>query len=175
MSYPYWKQGPSTQPATFFYKLTMKKLKKNWLMHDQLQLLATILTRWLCPVASTKALDLPHQAMHVVLYWRTTAAIIMASKVGPLFYRCFVCCCPGGHWDNTEQVVTQWRRPVASGKALDVLHQEMCTVLHPCLPMATKMANNRGAFVHLCHLFCVIIHSYKTMLWSIKTNPELQY
>ncbi len=33
--------------------------------------------------------------------------------------------------------------------------------------MAIKMANNRGAFVHCCRLFCMIICSYKTMLWSI--------
>ncbi len=31
MSYPYWKQGPYRQPVTFFYELTIKKLKKNGL------------------------------------------------------------------------------------------------------------------------------------------------
>jgi hypothetical protein len=36
-------------------------------------------------VASTKALDFLHQAMHAILYWRTAAAIKMASKVGPFF------------------------------------------------------------------------------------------
>jgi hypothetical protein len=54
-------------------------------MSDQLHLLAAILARWQHPVASTKALDLLHQAMHVVLYQRTAVAIKMASKVGPFF------------------------------------------------------------------------------------------
>ncbi len=54
-------------------------------MRDQLHLLAEILAQWQCPVASTKALDLLHWAMGVVLYRRTTAAIEMATKVGPFF------------------------------------------------------------------------------------------
>jgi hypothetical protein len=36
-------------------------------------------------VASTKAQDLLHQAMRVVLYRRTAVAIEMPSKVGPFF------------------------------------------------------------------------------------------
>ncbi len=54
-------------------------------MHDQLHPLAAILAQWQCPVASIKALDLLHWAMHAVLYRRTTAAIKMGSKVGPFF------------------------------------------------------------------------------------------
>jgi hypothetical protein len=54
-------------------------------MRDRLHLLAAILTQWQHPVASTKTLDLLHQAMHAVLYRRTAAAIKMASKVGPFF------------------------------------------------------------------------------------------
>jgi hypothetical protein len=74
-------------------------------MHDQLHLLAAILAQWQCPVAFTIALDLLHWAMHAVLYRCTATAIKMARKVGPFFCRCFVCCCPGSHWGNTEQVV----------------------------------------------------------------------
>ncbi len=64
--------------------------------------------------------------------------IIMASKVGVFFH----CCC--FEWDlyrrrgNAEQVVAWWRCPVASGKALDILHGVMCTILHPCLHMACR-------------------------------------
>ena len=39
---------------------------------------------------------------------------------GYIIHRCFVCCRPGGRWGNTEQVVAQWQRPVASGVALDM-------------------------------------------------------
>ncbi len=98
-------------------------------MHDQLHLLTAILARWQHPVASIKALDLLHQAMHAVLYRCTAAAIKMASKVGSFFRCCFVCCCPGGRWGNTEQVVAQWRHPVASGVALNMPNQEMPSVL----------------------------------------------
>jgi hypothetical protein len=94
-------------------------------MHDRLQLSAAILAQWQHPVASIKALELLHQAMHGVLYRHTAAAIKMARKVGPFFHHCFVCCCPGGRWGNMEQVVAQWRRPVASKVALDI----------PILPM----------------------------------------
>jgi hypothetical protein len=41
---------------------------------------AAILAQWRHPVASTKALDLLHQAMRVILYRRTARAIKMASK-----------------------------------------------------------------------------------------------
>jgi hypothetical protein len=63
----------------------MKKLKKKQRMHAQLHVSAAILAQWWRPVASTKALDLLYQAMCAVLYWRTAAAIKMASKVGPFF------------------------------------------------------------------------------------------
>jgi hypothetical protein len=54
-------------------------------MRDQLHLSAAILARWHCPLASTRALDLLHQAMRAVLYWHTTVAIKMARKVEPFF------------------------------------------------------------------------------------------
>ncbi len=116
-------------------------------MHDQLHLLAAILAQWQRPVASIKALDLLHWALCVVLYRRTAAAIEMASKVGPFFHHRFVCCCPGGRWGNTEQVVAQWRRLVASGVALDMPHWAMPSVLLLRARMAIKTACNGGVFV----------------------------
>jgi hypothetical protein len=62
--------------------------------------------------------------MHAVTYRRITMAIKLATKAGVFLYCCFVCCCPGGRWGNTEQVVTQWQCPEASGVALDMLHWE---------------------------------------------------
>jgi hypothetical protein len=84
------------------------------------------------------------------------------SKLVHFFCNCFVCCCPGGHWGNTEQVVVRWQRPVASGVALDMLHWSMPSVLLQRTAMAIKKANNGGALIHHCHIFCIIIHSYKT-------------
>ncbi len=101
-------------------------------------------------MASSEALDLLHWAMHAVMYRCIAMAIKTASKVGAFFHRCFVCCCPGGRWGNTEQVVTQRLRPVASGVALDMLHWAIQARLHPRIPMAIKMANNGGAFVCYC-------------------------
>jgi hypothetical protein len=118
----------------------MKKLKKNRGRLDRLQLLAAILTRWRRLVASNKALNLLYQAMHAVLYWRTAAAIKMASLLGTFFRCCFVCCCPGGRWGNTERVVAQWQRPVASGVALDMPHWAMPSVLIRRTAVAIKIA-----------------------------------
>jgi hypothetical protein len=44
-----------------------------------------MLAQWQHPVASSKALNLLHQAMHVVSYWRIAMAIKMASKVCDFF------------------------------------------------------------------------------------------
>jgi hypothetical protein len=46
-----------------------------------------------------------------------------------------------------EQVVAQWRRPVASGEALDMLNQAMRSVLLQCVRMAIEMARDGGTFV----------------------------
>jgi len=39
-----------------------------------------------------------------------------------ILHRRTVCCCPGGRRGNTERVVAQWWRLVASIKALDFLN-----------------------------------------------------
>jgi hypothetical protein len=109
-------------------------------MRDRLHLLAAILAQWWGPVASSEARDLLYWAMQVVLYRCTAMAIEMASKVGALFHRCFVSCCPGGHRGNMEQVVAQWWHPVAFQVALDMLHWAIQAALHPCIHMAIKMA-----------------------------------
>jgi hypothetical protein len=89
--------------------------------------------------------------MHAVLYRRSAAAINMATFLGVFVDFCSFACCPGGCWGNTEQVVTQWRRPVASGVALDMLHWAMRFVLHRRTAMAIKMANVRGT---CCYHHC---------------------
>jgi hypothetical protein len=116
-------------------------------MHDQLLILAAILSQWRLPVASSEALDLLFWAMHLVLYWRTATAIKMASKVGAFFHCCCVFCRPGGCRGDTEQLVAQWRCPEASGVALDMLHMAIPAALHPHVRMAIEMARERGAFV----------------------------
>ncbi len=151
----------------------MKKLEKNQGRLDWLQLLAAILAWWRHLVASNKALNLLYRVMRMVLYQRTAPAINMASLLGTFFCRRFMCCCPGGRWGNIEQVVAQWRCPVASGVALDMPHQAMPSVLLRCTAVAIEMAGGWGPFVCHCRLLCIIIHSYKTMLWSNTTRDEL--
>ena len=75
------------------------------------------------------------------------------QQSGYMLHRCFVCCCPGGRRGNTEQVVAQWGRSVASGEALVMLHQAICSVWHRRTAMAIKMARNGGAFVCRHRLF----------------------
>jgi len=62
-----------------------------------------------------------------------------------------IVCHPGGRRGNTEPVVAQWRRPVASSEALVVLHRAMPHVLLQCLRTAIEIACD--AFVHRRRLF----------------------
>jgi hypothetical protein len=64
-------------------------------MCDQLLLLATILSQWWQPVASSEALDHLNWVMHALSHQRTTMTIKLASKVGAFFHCCCVSCCPG--------------------------------------------------------------------------------
>jgi hypothetical protein len=138
------KTGALELTRNLFIKIDNEQTHKNQGRHDRLHVSATILAQWWHQVASTKALDLFYQALSAVLYQCTAAAIKMASKVGTLFCHCFVCCCPGGRWGSTEQVVARWRHPVASRVAMDMLHQAIPSVLLQCTAMAIKMANDRG-------------------------------
>jgi hypothetical protein len=128
-------------------------------MRDQLLLSAAILAQWQHKVASSEALDLLYWAMQAVLHQRTAIIIKMASKVGA-FCCCCCCvsCCPGGRQGNTEQVVARWRRPEASGVALDMLHWAIQTAFHSHVRMAIKMAQDGGAFV--CFVDFVIIPNH---------------
>jgi hypothetical protein len=159
--------------VAFFNNLTMKNIGKNRCWHVRLMLLEQVLARWWHPVASSEALNLLHWAMSVVLYRRIAMAIKTASFVGVFVDCCLFACCPGGRWDNMEQVVARCRQPVASRVALDMSHWAMLSVLLRRTAVATKMAGGQGAFApHRC-IFSMIIHSYKTMVWSITTNTEL--
>jgi hypothetical protein len=91
--------------SDLFQQVYVENTWKKRPMRNQLHLLAAILARWRHPVASNEALDLLHQAMCAVTYRRITMAIKMATTVGVFLYRRFVCCCPGGRWGNSEQVV----------------------------------------------------------------------
>jgi hypothetical protein len=86
--------------------------------------------------------------MPAVTYQHIAMAIKTASKVGLFVHRCLFACCPGSLQGNTERVVTQGWRPVASKVALDMLHWAMPSVLPRRTAAAIKMANNGGAFVH---------------------------
>jgi hypothetical protein len=52
----------------------------------------------------------------------------------------------GGRWGDTVQEIDQWRHPVASSEALDVLYWAMCPALYRCIAMAIKIASNLPAF-----------------------------
>jgi hypothetical protein len=105
-----------------------------------------ILAQWQRPVASSKALDLLHWAMCAVLYQRTARAINMATFLGVCVDCCLFACFSGGHWDNTEQVVAQWQRPVASKLALDMPHWTMPSVLLQGIRKAFETGRDGGAF-----------------------------
>jgi len=78
--------------------------------------------------------------MRAVFYCRIATAIEMASKGGGhVAYHC-VDCVPGGRRGDTERVVARWRSLVAFIKALDHLHQAMCSVSHRRTAMAIEMA-----------------------------------
>jgi hypothetical protein len=139
--------------VTFSYGFDDENIKKKRCSHVQFMLLDIILAQWRHPVASSKALDLLHRAVHTVLYRRTAAAINMATFLGVFVDCCLFACCSGGCWGNTEQVVTRCRHPVASGVPLDMLHWAMPSVLLRRTAVAIETAGGRGAFI--CHhRFC---------------------
>jgi hypothetical protein len=151
----------------------MKKLGKSQRFLSHCLLSAAILARWWCLVAFYKALNLLHRAMCAVPYRRIAMAIYSATFLGAFVDCCLLACCPGGCWGNTEQVVTRCWHPVASGVALDIPHWAMPSVSLWRTAMAIEIAGGQGAFVHHLCLVCINIHSYKTMLWSIKTKNKL--
>jgi hypothetical protein len=110
--------------------------------------------------------------MCAVTYRRIAMAINLATFLGAFVDCCLFACCPGGCWGNTEQVVAQCQHPVASRVALDMPHRAMPSVLLRRTAVAIETAGGRGAFVRHHCLVSIDIHSYKTILWSIKTKNE---
>jgi hypothetical protein len=88
--------------VAFFDNLTMKNIKQNWCWHVPFMLLEQVLAQWWHPVASSEATNHLFRAMRAVLHRCIAMATETASKVGVLFDCCFVDCCPGGRWGNTE-------------------------------------------------------------------------
>ena len=87
------------------------------------------------------------------------------QQSGYILHLRFICCQPGSRRGDMEQVVARWRRPVASGKALVMLHRAMPHVPHQRLRMAIEMACDGGAFVRRRRLFCLAKSWLRTMLW----------
>ncbi len=54
----------------------------------------------------------------------------------------------------SDIIFTQWRRPVASSKALYLLHQVICAVTYRRIAMAIKTACFLGVFVDCCLFAC---------------------
>ena len=93
-----------------------------------------MLARWWRLVAFMKATNLIHWAMRTVLYRHIAMTIETASKVDAFLHRCFVDCrLLGGRRGDSERVVARWRRPVASGEALVMLHRVMSSVWLQCI------------------------------------------
>ncbi len=86
---------------TFSYDFEDESIKKKHPSHVRFILSDIILARWQRPVASSKALDILHWAMHAVLYRGTAAAINMATFLGVFVDCCLFACCSGGRWGNT--------------------------------------------------------------------------
>jgi hypothetical protein len=112
-------------------------------MHDRLHLRAAILAQWQRLVASTKALDLLHRAMHAALYRQN------GQQSWSIFSLLFCLLLP---WRPPGQYGASSCPMAASSGfrvALDMPHQAMPSVLLRRTTLAIKMANNGGAFV--CH------------------------
>jgi hypothetical protein len=142
------KTGALASTCDLFVRVDDEKTCKNWHMHDQLEQLVAILAQWWRLVASNKALNLLHWAMCTVMYRRVAMAIETATFLGAFFDCCLFACCPGSCWGNTEGVVAQCRRPVASGVALDMPHWAMLSVLLRRIRKAFKKGRDGGALVH---------------------------
>jgi hypothetical protein len=130
----------------FSYGFEDENIKKTLAAMSAL-LFGIILSQWRRSVASSKALDLLHWAMHAITYRLIAMAIKMAIFARVFVDCCLYACCPGGRWGDMEQVVPQCWRPVASRVALDMLHWAMPRSLLQCIRMAIKMACDGGTFV----------------------------
>jgi hypothetical protein len=87
--------------VTFSYNFDDENIQKNHCSHVRFMLSDTILAQRQRPVASSKALDLLHWAMHAIMYQHIAMAIETASFVGVFVDCCLFACCPGGRWGDT--------------------------------------------------------------------------
>ena len=114
--------------------------------NDRNTLSERVLARWRCLVAYESPGPPPSgDARGIVPAHRNGHQNDQQS--GYILHLCFVCCHPGGCRGDTEPVVARWRRPVASGEALVMLHWAMPHVPLQRLRTAIKMACDGGAFV----------------------------
>ena len=88
--------------------------------------------------------------MRALAYRHIAMAIGMASKVG-VFYRHCVVCDPGSCQGNTQRILAQWHLPVASTKALNLLHWAMHLALPWRIRRAIETASKGGAFVFIIY------------------------
>ena len=78
---------------------------------------------------------------------------------------------------NTGQILTRWRRPVASRSrvALDLPYLAMCLTLYHLIRMAIEMTSKVGAIFSTIDFMSCINCSETAMLRSNKNKAELQY
>jgi hypothetical protein len=76
----------------------------------------------------------------------------------------------GGRQGNMAQALNQWRHPVASREALDVLHQAMPPRITPLHPHGNRNRQRFTCIFLRCRLFVCTKHTLKTMLWPINFN-----
>jgi hypothetical protein len=64
----------------------------------------------------------------------------------------------GGRQGNRAQTLNQWRHPVASSEALDVLHRAMRPALYRRIRKKIEITRDLPAF--FCLLFVVVVAHY---------------
>jgi len=72
---------------------------------------------------------------------------------GHILHRQFVDCRHGGRRGDTERVVDQWQRPMASDVALDILHRAMARASLQHLRMTIEMACEVSTFARRSQYF----------------------
>ncbi len=98
-------------------------------------------------MASVESLNLLYQAMCAVGYRRIAMAIEMASKVGVFFIIVVLYVTPAAAGAIHSGYLPNGKYPVASAKALNLLHWVMHLALTQRIRRAIKMASKGGAFV----------------------------
>ncbi len=68
-----------------------------------------------------------------------------------------------------DRILAQWRRPVASSEALDLIHWAMHTVTYQHVAMVIKMARKVGVFVH--HIFCCLCTWWPLGQYGASSHP----